>query len=81
MSSNICAMAFGKVSESTEGSGEIKRYVGIGSTFILGVNPNKEELEKIYGRTIENEPEYTGVQDSNGTQVPYIRLDFLTAVE
>ena len=48
MSSNICAMAFGKVSESTEGSGEIKRYVGIGSTYILGVNPNKEELEKIY---------------------------------
>ena len=81
MSSNICAMAFGKVSESTEGSGEIKRYVGIGSTYILGVNPNKEELEKIYGRTIENEPEYTGVQDSNGTQVPYIRLDFITAVD
>ena len=81
MSSNICAMAFGKVSESTEGSGEIKRYVGIGSTYILGVNPNKEELEKIYERTIENEPEYTGVQDSNGTQVPYIRLDFITAVD
>ena len=35
MGSSICAMAFGKVSESTEGSGEIKRYVGIGSTFIL----------------------------------------------
>lgn len=81
MGSSICAMAFGKVSESTEGSGEIKRYIGVGSSYILGVNPSKEELEKIYERSIENAPEYTGTQESNGSQVPYIRLDFITAVD
>lgn len=79
--SNVCFMAFGKVKESTEGSGDIKRYIGVGSSFILGVNPKKEELEKMYERTIENEPEYTGTQESDGKQIPYIRLDFITAVD
>lgn len=79
--SNAVFMAFGKVSESAEGSSDIKRYIGVGSSYILGVNPTKAELEKIYDRTIENEPEYTGTQESDGTQVPYIRLDFITGVD
>ena len=78
---NFCFMAFGKVSESTEGSGEIKRYIGVGSSYILGVNPSKDELEKIYERSIEKDPEYTGMQESNGSQVPYVRLDFITSVD
>lgn len=78
---NYAFMAFGKVAESTESSGNIKRYVGLGSTYILGVNLSKEELEKIYDRTIENDPQYTGTQESNGVQVPYIRLDFITAID
>lgn len=78
---NYCFMAFGKVTESTEGAGEIKRYIGVGSSYILGINPSKEELEKIYDRTIENDPTYTGTQESNGVQVPYIRLDFITSVD
>ena len=78
---NICLMAFGKINESTESSNEIKRYIGLGSSYILGVNPTKAELEKIYERTIEKDPEYTGMQESNGSQVPYVRLDFITAVD
>ena len=35
MGSSICAMAFGKINESTESVGEIKRYIGIGSSYIL----------------------------------------------
>lgn len=73
-------MAFGKVSESNEG-GEVKRYMGVGSSYILGVNPTKAELEKIYNRTIDNDPEYTGTQESDGKQVPYIRLDFITRTD
>ena len=53
---NICAMAFGKVQESSEG-GEVKRYMGIGSSYILGVNPTKSELESIYDRTLDKDPE------------------------
>lgn len=81
LKSGICFMAFGSAKESSEGTSEIKRYIGVGSSFILGVNPTKAELEKIYEREIENEPTYLGTQDSNGTQVPYIRLDFITAVD
>lgn len=78
---NYAFMAFGKASESTEGTGSIKRYKGIGSSYILGVNLSKEELEKIYGHSLDNEPQYTGTQESDGTQVPYIRLDFITSVD
>ena len=55
---NYTFMAFGKINESTESSNEIKRYIGLGSSYILGVNPTKAELEKIYERTIEKDPEY-----------------------
>lgn len=77
---NFVFMAFGKAVQSTEGS-EIKRYIGVGSSFILGVNPSKTELENIYNRTIENDPEYTGTQVSDGKEVPYIRLDFITKTD
>ena len=77
---NICAMAFGKVQESTE-SGEVKRYIGVGSSYILGVNLTKSELERIYDRTLDKDPEYTGTQESDGKQVPYIRLDFITRTD
>ena len=77
---NICAMAFGKVQESTEG-GEVKRYIGVGSSYILGVNLTKSELESIYDRTLDKDPEYTGTQESDGKQVPYIRLDFITSTD
>lgn len=80
-SNNVCFMAFGKANESKEGSSDIKRYIGVAASCILGVNPTKTELEKIYEREIENDPVYTGTQDSNGTQVPYVRFDFITEVD
>lgn len=49
-------MAFSKGKESTEG--DFKRYIGVGSVFVLGVSPNKETLEKLYERDFENDPEY-----------------------
>ena len=81
LKNNYVLMAFGKTNESTESSSEVKRYIGVGSSYILGVNPTKDELEKIYERTLDKDPEYTGMQESNGSQVPYVRLDFITAVD
>lgn len=75
-------MAFGKVNQSVEsGVSSVKRFIGVGSSFVLGVNPTKAEMEKIYEREIENEPEYIGKQDSNGKQVDYVRIDFITQVD
>lgn len=50
-------LAIGKTQESTE-TVEFKRYIGVGSSFVVAVNPTKKELETIYGREQANDPEY-----------------------
>lgn len=65
-------LAIGKTHESTEAV-ENKLYTGVGSSYILAVNPTKAELEKIYGHEIANEPVYVSEQDG----VKSIRIDFI----
>lgn len=50
-------LAIGKTQESTE-TQEFKKYIGVGSSFVVAVNPTKKELENIYGREQTNDPEY-----------------------
>ena len=50
-------MAFAKGTESKEGNA-VKRYIGVAPVFVLTVNPNKAELEKLYNTQLENDPEY-----------------------
>jgi len=69
-------MAFSAGKESTEG-GAVKRYVGVAPCTIVAVNPTKEELEKIYGTTLDKAPEYVGTQEVDGKKVPYARIDFI----
>lgn len=73
-------MAFSKGTESTEGA-KIVRYTGVASVYVKGVNPTKEELEKFYGRDLDNTPEYIGEVDVNGTKVPQVRLDFMAVAD
>ena len=44
---NFVFMAVASGRKSIEGNA-VKRYVGVGSVFVLSVNPNKAELEKLY---------------------------------
>lgn len=71
-------MAFSSGRESTE-SGEIKRYIGVAPVFVLAVNPNKVELEKLYNTTIENTPEYINEVEvgEDKHKVQNVRLDFI----
>lgn len=73
-------MAFATGKESTEGTA-VKRYIGIAPVFVLAVNPDKAELEKIYDTEIENAPEYVGQTevgpDGNKRTIPQVRLDFI----
>lgn len=71
---NKAFFAFAKGTESTEGS-VVKKYIGVAPVFVLAINPNKAELEKLYGRELENEPEYQGVVKD--TDVKQVRLDFI----
>lgn len=75
-------MAFSKGAQSTEGA-PIKRYIGVASVFVVGVNPTKEELEKLYGRDIENAPQYVGEAEvgEDKHKVPQVRLDFIVKAD
>ena len=50
-------LAIGKTQESSEAQ-EFKKYVGVASSYVVAVNPNKKELETIFGHEMTNEPEY-----------------------
>ena len=69
---NFSFMAFGKAQVSKEAT-EIKRYTGVGSVFVVGVNPNKTELEKLYDRELDKDPEYLTEKDG----VTSARIDFI----
>jgi hypothetical protein len=70
-------MAIAKGKESTEGA-DFKRYIGVAPCFIKSVNPTKAELEKIYGSTLEKEPEYKGEVEANGEKFQNVRITFIT---
>jgi len=70
---------FGKGQEISEG-GARKLFTGVENFKVVAVNPSKAELEVIYGRELNYDPEYTGtttVSDGDGErEVNQIRLDF-----
>lgn len=69
-------LAIGKTQESTE-TMEFKKYIGVGSSFVVAVNPTKKELETIYGHEIANEPEYV-VDTDNGKEA---RITFVVKTD
>ena len=73
---NFSFMAFGKAQESKEAA-EIKRFTGVGSVFVVGVNPNKSELEKLYDRELDKDPEYGTEKDG----VVSARNDFIVKTD
>jgi len=73
---SYCFLTIGKTKESTEVQ-EFKKYIGVGSSYVLAVNPNKAELEKIYGNEQANEPEYL-VDGDNGKEA---RIHFIVKTD
>lgn len=57
MNNSYSFLVVGKTQQSSE-SLEFKKYVGVGSSFVVAVNPTKKELEDIFGREIPTAPEY-----------------------
>lgn len=69
---NYSFLVIGKTKESSEAA-DIKRYIGIGSSYVRAVNPTKTELDSLMGYESQNEPEYTGSDDSgNWARVTFI---------
>lgn len=76
MKSNFVFMAFAKGSESTEGA-SIKRYIGVAPVYVIGVNPKKAELEKLYNTQLEKDPEYITKVEKDGESIDTCRIDFI----
>lgn len=65
---SLSFLAIGKTQESTEAGEGFKRYIGLAGSYVLAVNPTKEEKDKLMGFESQNEPEY--VKDGeNGKEV------------
>ena len=77
MNSNYTFMAFAKGKESVDVVN--KKYIGVAPVYVLAVNPNKEQLEKLYNTQLENEPEYLGEVEvgEDKHKVKNVRLDFV----
>lgn len=77
MNSNYTFMAFAKGKESVDVVN--KKYIGVAPVYVLAVNPNKEQLEKLYNTQLEKEPEYLGEVEvgEDKHKVKNIRLDFV----
>lgn len=74
VSTLFMAVAAGK--KSTEAV-EIKRYIGLGTCKVLCVNPNAAQIKELMGYEPKEEPTYTGTQEVEGKQVPYVRISFV----
>ena len=67
-----------KANASSQGGGDFKQYIGVGSFKVLGVNPTKEELSKFYGREVANDPQYlTDKTDEEGKSYKSLRVSFM----
>jgi len=74
LSSGSLFMAFGGGRETTDAV-VYPKYIGIGVFNVIALNPTMAESEKIYGRELEKEPEYTSVEEETGAN--QVRLDFI----
>ena len=63
------------IGKTAEQKSDFKRYVGLGQSTIVALNPTKEELEKIYGRETNTTPEYYGTDEATNTK--WARFDFI----
>lgn len=72
-----------KANASSTG-GDFKKFVGVGSFRVLGVNPTKEQLEKFFGREVQNEPEYlkNKTDDKDGGKAyKQLRVNFMVQAD
>ena len=67
-------MAIAQGNETKETQGGVKLMTGLVPMMVLAVNPSKKELEAIYGRDLEKEPEYISADEAG---VKKLRIDFI----
>ena len=72
---------FTKPKESLEAV-EYKKYIGIAPVKVIAVNPNKEELSKIYKSTVAEDPVYlSSIDNPDGSKTNQVRIDVFVKVD
>lgn len=71
--SKIVLMSFAAGDAADENASSFVKYIGVSPVNVVALNPTKDELEKLLGRTLTKDIEYFG-KDTNGAN--QIRLDF-----
>jgi hypothetical protein len=67
-------MAISNGVETKETQGGARLVTGLTPLMVVAVNPSKKELEAIYGRDLEKEPEYISADEQG---VKKLRVDFI----
>lgn len=71
----VVLMAIASGSETKESTGSpVKLITGLAPLSVLAVNPTKKELETIYGRELDKDPEYLSADEAG---VKKLRIDFI----
>lgn len=66
------AIAKGIVSGEAQ---EFKRYIGVAPVFIESINPSKDEHEKLFNTTLEEDPKYISkITDAEGNEIDSARI-------
>ena len=80
---NVVLMAFASGSESKEIVRKL--YLGVAPVFVLAVNPNKKQLEELYGTDLEDAPNYLSESEigpeGNKKKIPQVRIDFFVKTD
>ena len=76
--SKIVLMSFAAGEAADENAASFVKYIGVTPVNVVALNPTKEELEKLLGKTLNKDVEYFN-QDSEGKN--QIRLDFWVKVD
>jgi len=69
-------MGLGQNAQVTKDSSGTPRqlFTGVAPFKVLAINPTKKQLEEIYGRDFEKEPEYLSADENN---IKKLRIDFI----
>lgn len=73
-------MAFSKGTDTSK-EVQFKKYLGVGSMLVKGVNPTKAEIDAFYGGADVKEPTYLGETEIDGKKYPQVRIDFLVQAD
>lgn len=77
---NYSFLAIGKTQESTETAEGFKKYIGLASTYVLAVNPDKQKMEELLGHELKEDPKYLIKNEETG-KVEEARVTFVVRTD